>query len=222
MRWVLGTALLLLPLLACGGAAPSQPTAKRPTQPVPPPSAVPPAPPPPTTDPAIADPGTAEPLPQKTAGAEGVTAVPVVADSRTQAPREGAGGRRESIVPANETLPAPPHPVAQVEGGEIPRATVLAVLSSGIGRFLQKIPVEAHLVKGRFKGWRLLQLFDVEPGTERGVLHAGDTVLRVNGQSIERPEQFKNVWDSMATQSELLLLVERAGKQSEVRYRIVE
>jgi hypothetical protein len=147
-----------------------------------------------------------------------------------------------SPVPAAEQVPAPPPPPGdaalvaggaaaapaapgapeRLDGGEIPRATLLAVLSNGIGRFLQKVRAEAHLVAGRFLGWRLLALFENEPAIRVRVLQPGDTVLRVNGQSIERPEQFKNVWDSMATESELVLLVERAGKRSEVRYRIVD
>ena len=220
--------MLLLVLLACGGSAapkPSaKPTAKAPAPAQPPREELPP-PPPPAVDPALADPGTAEPLPQKTAVEIDTSPPPLVVDGKGKSGRGAGGRRRETIVPAAEpgaARGAPPPPVDQVEGGAIRRATVLAVLSSGIGRFLQKVPVEAHVVQGRFKGWRLLRLFEEEPGAEPGALHAGDTVLRVNGQSIERPEQFKHVWDSMATRSELLLLVERGGKQSEVRFRIVE
>jgi S1-C subfamily serine protease len=122
--------------------------------------------------------------------------------------------------------PAPPAAAAaaatHIEGGDIPRPVLLAVLSRGIGRFLQHVHAEAHLIGGRFVGWRLLSLFDGDPNVQSGALQPGDTVMRVNGQSIERPEQFKNVWDSMATQSELMLLVQRAGKQTQVRYRIVD
>jgi hypothetical protein len=121
--------------------------------------------------------------------------------------------------------PAAPEPAAlpdTVEGPDIPRAALLLVLEQGVGRFLQKISIEPHLERGRFVGWRILELFPGEPELSRGLLMPGDTLLRVNGQSVERPEQFKNVWDSLATESQLVLQVLRAGKASEVRHRIVQ
>lgn len=112
---------------------------------------------------------------------------------------------------------------AQLDAGDIPRPMLLAVLSGGVGRFLQNVQLEPQLDRGRFVGWRVVALFERTPELkQRSVLRAGDTVSRVNGQSIERPEQFKNVWDSLATESQLVLSVTRGGKQSQVRYRIVD
>ncbi|MDH5670815.1 MAG: hypothetical protein OEZ06_01615 [Myxococcales bacterium] len=116
-------------------------------------------------------------------------------------------------------LPAP-GPSGSVEAGEIPRPQLFAVLADGVGRFLQRVQARPHLHKGRFVGWRLIRLFDDEP--RQGVLRPGDTVMRVNGQSIERPEQFKNVWDMMATSSELVLDVRRGAQVAKLRYRIVD
>jgi type II secretory pathway component PulC len=65
----------------------------------------------------------------------------------------------------------------------------------------------------------LVTLFDSD---RVGALQRGDTVMRVNGQDIERPEQFKEVWDKLAAQPELVLLVQREGRESELHYRIVE
>lgn len=147
--------------------------------------------------------------------------------------------RASSTTPAPKTAP-PKAPAAQVEvaaeppaasasvalapsvdGGEIAREELLDVLAQGIGRFLQRVRVSADRdAKGRFAGWRLVRLFPGEASEGQGVLQAGDSLLRVNGQSIERPEQLKTVWDSLATSSELILTVRRAEQQSEVRYRI--
>ena len=110
----------------------------------------------------------------------------------------------------------------RVDAGEISRAALTVVLSGGVGRFLQRLRAEPHLEAGRFVGWRLVRLFDGGSPENDSVLRPGDTVIRVNGQSIERPEQFKNVWDSIATSSDLVLQVQRGGKQSDVRYRIVD
>ena len=110
----------------------------------------------------------------------------------------------------------------EVEAGSIPRPTLLGVLALGVGRFLQTLRAEPHLERGRFIGWRLVDLFGHDPERQQGVLRAGDTVMSVNGQSIERPEQFKNVWDSLATERQLVLVVQRGGKQSQLRYAIVD
>lgn len=135
--------------------------------------------------------------------------------------------------PAPDAEPEPPPPPAEplpdkalpaeLDAGDIPRPMLLAVLKGGVGRFLQNVQLEPQLDRGRFVGWRVVALFERTPELkERSALLPGDTVSRVNGQSIERPEQFKNVWDSLATESQLVLSVTRGGKQSEIRYRIVD
>jgi hypothetical protein len=124
--------------------------------------------------------------------------------------------------PAAEPLPDAVLP-SELDAGDIPRPTLLAVLAGGVGRFLQNVRLEPQLDRGRFVGWRVVELFERTPELkQRSVLRPGDTVSHVNGQSIERPEQFKNVWDSLATESQLVLSVTRGGKHSQVRYRIVD
>lgn len=121
----------------------------------------------------------------------------------------------------DESAPDSPDALpARVDAGSIPRATVMAVLSSGVGRFLQKVRAEPHLEAGHFVGWRLVSVFEGE--VRASVLRPGDTVLSVNGKDIERPEQFKAVWDQVANQDELVLMVQRKGKRSELHYRIVQ
>jgi hypothetical protein len=125
-------------------------------------------------------------------------------------------------VPAAPAAPEPQALPDQLEAGSIARGSLLAVLHGGVGRFLQRVQAEPHLEAGRFVGWRLLRVPQPDAKQESAVLRPGDTVMRVNGQSIERPEQFQNVWDSMATSSELVLEVERGGHQSKVRYLIAD
>jgi S1-C subfamily serine protease len=110
----------------------------------------------------------------------------------------------------------------KLEAGEIHRGTLVAVLAGGVGQFLRRLRAEPQLDKGRFTGWRLVSFAQGDATLRSGVLQPGDTVLRVNGQSIERPEQFKDVWDSMATASDLVLQVQRGGKNSELRYHIID
>lgn len=135
--------------------------------------------------------------------------------------------------PAAETAKTEPPPAPQldasaqplpasVDAGEIQREKLMAVLAAGPGRFLQRIKVQRDLdAQGRFAGWKLVQIFPGEADI-RTPLVPGDTLLRVNGQSVERPEQFKSLWDSLALSSELVLTVRRGVTQSDVRYRIVQ
>lgn len=121
-----------------------------------------------------------------------------------------------------EKLPVEAPLAAEVNAGVIPRGLLEAVLAQGISRFLQDVRTEPEIVKGRFAGWRILSLFPRRSDVHVAVLRPGDTVRRANGQSIERPEAFKSVWDSMATANELVLDIERAGRPSKLRYTIAD
>jgi type II secretory pathway component PulC len=107
-----------------------------------------------------------------------------------------------------------------VNAGTISRAELHAQLALGIGRFLQQVRSEPALSHGHWAGWRLLSLFANRADVRVRVLRVGDTVSRVNGQSIERPEDFKAVWDTLAEAKELVLDIEREGKPSKLRYAI--
>jgi hypothetical protein len=98
---------------------------------------------------------------------------------------DAAGGEKAGDVPVI------------VQAGTMPRDSLVEVLDLGVARFLQHLDTRPLKAQGRFVGWKLLAFF---PGDERfsgGAVRAGDTVLRVNGRSIERPESFKTVWDSL-------------------------
>jgi type II secretory pathway component PulC len=113
----------------------------------------------------------------------------------------------------------PPLPI-EINAGVISRAALQAVLASGIGRFLQQVRAEPSLARGRFVGWRMVSLFPNRTDVHVQVLRPGDTVTRVNGQPIERPEQFKALWDGMASATELVLDIQREGRASRLRYTI--
>jgi type II secretory pathway component PulC len=113
----------------------------------------------------------------------------------------------------------PPLPV-EMNAGVISRAALQAELASGIGKFLQQVRAEPTVARGRFIGWRVVSLFPNRSDVHVQVLRPGDTVTRVNGQSIERPEQFKALWDAMATATELVLDIQREGRNTKLRYTI--
>lgn len=162
-----------------------------------------------------------EALPEPSASAsEPLPEAPVVSAEPTEPAVEVGDadtGGGESLGTMREAPPLP----AELDGGSITRPELQAVLSEGIPRFLRKVHTEPMLnAKGRFVGWRLLALFPDDPRGAAWLIRPGDVVLRVNGHGIERPEQFQNVWNSMATSSELVFQVLRGDQTSEIRYRI--
>jgi S1-C subfamily serine protease len=120
-----------------------------------------------------------------------------------------------------ESLGTDPPLALEVNAGVIPRAAWRAELARGIGFFLRQVRTEPALARGRFVGWRVLGLFAGRTDVNVLVLRPGDTVMRVNGQSVERPEDFKLVWDSLATALELVLDIQRGGRSSKLHYTIV-
>lgn len=153
--------------------------------------------------------------------------------SEPAAPSATAGAEKPAIAPRAAPVAAPkaveanakviePALPERVDAGTLPREGVLAVLKQGAGRFLRKVRTEPHLEDGHFVGWRLVSLFDEQPAMRGDILRPGDTLMRVNGQSIERPEEFLNVWHAMRTSGELVLRIRRAGRESTVRYAIVD
>jgi type II secretory pathway component PulC len=117
-----------------------------------------------------------------------------------------------------EAPPAPPLPPGPP--GTIARGELVRILDAAPGNFLQHVDSEPRFAGGRFHGWRLVTFF---PGDARfrGVdLRAGDVVMRVNGNSVERPEQLLQVWQALRTASELVVDVERAGTPRTLRWTI--
>lgn len=123
-------------------------------------------------------------------------------------------GKRTGKADADKAL-AP-----ELNGGVIPRDALKAELDRGIGRFLQQVRAEPVISRGRFLGWRLMTLFPSRGDVHVQAIKPGDVVRRVNGQSVERPEDFKAVWDSLATAPQLVIEIERDGESSTVRYTI--
>lgn len=109
-----------------------------------------------------------------------------------------------------------------VRAGTIARGALRAELARGIGRFLQNVKTEAVLSHGHFVGWKMLALFPKRPDVHVQGIKPGDVLIRVNGVSVERPEDFKSVWDTLDTAKELVLEIERDGQPSALHYAIVD
>ncbi len=103
------------------------------------------------------------------------------------------------------------------------RADVHRVVSKGLGAFLARVTLDdqpAMTKDGKFVGFRIAAL---QGDSWRGVdLKPGDVVTRVNGFSIERPEQALEAFQSLDVASELRVDLQRDGAPHELRYAIVD
>lgn len=161
------------------------------------------------------------------------------ASTTAEAPAVSTGGDQAAAAAAADSNETPSQsakveagPVAEANPGPLPesldagtiaRGDLEGVLAEGIGRFLQKVSMQAHRPQGRFEGWMLQSVFTQHPSWRQGcVLREGDVVLRVNNQSVERPEQFAAVWQSLSSAGEIAIDVVRDGHGSRVRYLIVD
>jgi general secretion pathway protein C len=96
-------------------------------------------------------------------------------------------------------------------------------VQGGLGLFLQKVALDDQPVmkNGHFRGFRITGLLDA--GFWTGVdLQPGDVVIRVNGLSIEHPEEALEAFHSVEGATELRVAYERDGQMRELTYPIVD
>jgi type II secretory pathway component PulC len=132
------------------------------------------------------------------------------------------GGTPARTVTAVQQEPEPePPPVAPpASEGTIARAELDGMLDAGLGHFLQRVATEPHLDEGRFVGHRVTRLRgDLFGGVD---LQPGDTLLRVNGMPIERPEHALAAWNALRVASELTIDLLREGERRQLRFAIEE
>jgi C-terminal processing protease CtpA/Prc len=82
--------------------------------------------------------------------------------------------------------------------------------------------VEPVFHKGAFAGFRIISLFPGEPAFASLDLRADDTVTRINGKPIGRPEQAAAVWEELRTASHLVVDYRRGDEERELRFTIVD
>lgn len=112
--------------------------------------------------------------------------------------------------------------VPRVSTGAIARQDLMPVLDGGLGLFLQNVDTEPAFHKGSFVGFRIVSLFPGEPTFASLDLRPGDTVTRINGKPIERPEQAAAVWQDLRTASNLVVSYRRDGEKHALRFAIVD
>lgn len=126
-----------------------------------------------------------------------------------------APAREDEEPPAPPPVVAPTGPVSQLA-----RKEVVAVLDAGPAVFLKEVRIEAHLVRRKFAGWKVVSLGRYAvPGVD---LQPGDVVVRVNGRPLERPEQLRTAWDSLRTAPDLTIEYLRGYESRILRFPITD
>jgi S1-C subfamily serine protease len=131
-----------------------------------------------------------------------------------------AAARVDPGTPSEVAAPTPP-PTATSKGA-IAHADLLVVLDAGPAAFLGKVKPEPTFAGGRFAGWRIGAVPRGAGGFGSVDLSAGDIVLKVNGQSVERPEAFQELWDAMRFADHLTVEIDREGAAHVLDFAIVK
>jgi hypothetical protein len=150
-------------------------------------------------------------------------------EAADQPPKRNDQWEEENAPMEGEAPPDEPKPESSLEQsyprvstGSISRDELLPVLDGGLGRFLQNVETEPVFHKGSFVGFRIVSLFPGEPVFASLDLRPGDTVTRINGKPIERPEQAAAVWENLRTASNLVVDYQRGGEEHALRFTIVD
>ncbi len=110
-------------------------------------------------------------------------------------------------------------PVKVIEG-QLSRAVLKKVIERGPQRFVAGMRVSAHLVEGRFVGFRIDGFAPDGPLVNGRHILPGDVVLKVNQEPIERPEQFMRAWDVVSGADSLDVLLLRGGQQLRYHWKL--
>jgi type II secretory pathway component PulC len=133
-------------------------------------------------------------------------------ESVAPGPEPGQAGAATPDTAAPAPAPAP----TSSAPGTIRRATLEAYLSRGAQSFISQVRTRPAFIRGRFYGWRIVSYAGPGP------IHEGDVIHRVNGQSIERPEQFMQVWNGLSGSQRLTVKLFRKGRPLLLSYDIID
>jgi type II secretory pathway component PulC len=102
------------------------------------------------------------------------------------------------------------------------RQAVNRAVDGGLGRWLAGVQVDASVQKGRFRGWVIRSLYPDDPCYREVDLRPGDVVVRINGKSVERPEQANEVFLSLRSAPEVMVELVRSGAPVKLSFPIAE
>ncbi len=102
------------------------------------------------------------------------------------------------------------------------RGEVNRTLDATPGAFLRRVSTEVRLRQGRFAGWRIVSFAPSDLIFTDGPLRPGDVILKVNGHTLERPDDLLELWQALRSAPSLTVDLERNGVGSTLRWTIVD
>jgi hypothetical protein len=126
--------------------------------------------------------------------------------------------------PGARRPPAPPSSACDARVGPdgLRRAALRRTLDAGLGSWLQGVVVDPKVERGQFRGWIVRSLHPGDACFADVDLQPGDVVTRINGHTIERPEEAHDVWAELRTAPALMVDYLRAGQRKTLRFTIVD
>lgn len=140
--------------------------------------------------------------------------------NRTTAPPTSPSAAPTHPAPVRATEPAAqPEPLTErtIDGRVVVSRRALRQLQArGPHWLLERVTVRPRLKRGRFIGWRIVRY------AGPGQLDPGDIVVRVNGSTLERPEQFMQAWTALPTRDKLVIELLQRGKPTRLQFDVVD
>jgi hypothetical protein len=126
--------------------------------------------------------------------------------------------------PVQKDDPAPSPRACQMfaKPGVLHRAALVRLIDVGLPLWLQGVQGDRVLANHRFQGWIIKSMYPSDPCYQAIDLRGGDIVQKVNGKSIEKPEQAFDVAQSLRTASTLVVDYLRDGKVQRMTLSIIE
>lgn len=127
--------------------------------------------------------------------------------------------------PAAEMAAPAPEPIctAFARAGVLRRSALRPAIDAGVGQWLAGgVEVDRSPPRGSFQGWIVRRLYPGDPCYRDIDVRVGDVVVRVNGKSLERPEQASDALSSLTTAPALVVELLRAGQSRTVTLPIAD
>jgi hypothetical protein len=125
--------------------------------------------------------------------------------------------------PPAQAKPSPPQPCTMlVRPGVLRRTALVRLIDAGLPRWMQGVEGDRALANHRFQGWLVKSLYPNDPCYQDIDLRNGDVVQKVNGKSIEKPEQAFDVAESLRTAPAIVVEFLREGKPQRLTIAVVE
>ena len=146
----------------------------------------------------------------------------------TKEDRAPATSRATGMAPLPRVVLKPNPSRAQTTNGitqptaSFTRGEVQAVLSRGPGALLQSVRVQPFLKNNKFLGFQILWVNSEHPRFQAPYLQVGDTILRVNGVRIRRPEDYLTAFHSLKTAEAVEFDIWRGEERLLIEYRIID